>query len=179
MTAALFPDNTVLCNFAVVDRLDILRAVLNGAGRWTSAVAYEAEQSARVLPALRKIPSDGWMDEPIEINDPAEVQRVQRIRRIVFGGTEGQPLKHLGEAETCFLLLERPEFAGGWWISDDREALRYAQFQGITTRETMDLVAVAAVNGDVDIREGFDLMHRMVEEGRHLRLPESPSDLRR
>jgi len=35
----LFPDNTVLCNFAAVDRLDLLQAVLNGRGRWTPTVA--------------------------------------------------------------------------------------------------------------------------------------------
>jgi hypothetical protein len=169
----------VLCNFAVVDRLDLLRSALNESGRWTAAVAFEAQQSARVLPAMRKIADDGWMEEPIEISDPAEVQQVQRIRRIVLGGTDDQPLKHLGEAETCFLLRERPEFSGGWWISDDREALRYARFQGITTRETIDLVNIAVVNGDVDVREAFDLIHRMAEEGRHLRLPESRADLRR
>lgn len=42
MTDHLFPDNTVLCNFAAVNRLDLLKSVLSGRGRWTEAVAYEA-----------------------------------------------------------------------------------------------------------------------------------------
>ena len=36
---SLFPDNTVLCNFGTVGRLDLLRKVLDGCGRWTEAVA--------------------------------------------------------------------------------------------------------------------------------------------
>lgn len=148
MSAFLFPDNTVLCNFAAVDRLDLLQTVLDGRGRWTAAVAYEAEKSARFLPALAGVTTAGWLDDPIEITDEADVRRVNGVRRAVFGGTDDQPLKHLGEAETCFVIKEWRAFAGSWWISDDREALRYARFQGITTYETIDLMSTAVVNGD-------------------------------
>lgn len=178
MSSYLFPDNTVLCNFAAVERLDLLRSVLNGQGRWTAAVAYEAERSARVHPALSKVTAEGWMGDPIEVTDATEIRQINHLRRVVFGGTDDQPLKHLGEAETCYLLRERVEFAGAWWISDDREALRYAKFQGITTRETIDLMSTAVVNGDVAAREAFDLMHQMSEHDRYLRLPSSPADLR-
>ncbi|GAA2490405.1 hypothetical protein GCM10010406_28160 [Streptomyces thermolineatus] len=41
-----FPDNTVLCNFAAVDRLPLLEKVLDGRGRWTQAVAHEARRVA-------------------------------------------------------------------------------------------------------------------------------------
>jgi hypothetical protein len=33
MSECLFPDYTVLCNFAALDRLDLLEAVLGGRGR--------------------------------------------------------------------------------------------------------------------------------------------------
>ena len=121
MTAYLFPDNTVLCNFA----------------------------------------------------------SVQRIRRTVFGGTDDQPLKHLGEAETCFVIKEWNTFNGSWWISDDQEAVRYARFQGIPTRETVDLMSLAAVDGEITAQEGFDLLLKMIDQGRHLRLPISAADLLR
>ena len=58
MTEHLFPDNTVLCNFAAVNRLDLLRSVLGGRGRWTEAVAYEASRSAAKLPPLLTLPFD-------------------------------------------------------------------------------------------------------------------------
>jgi hypothetical protein len=179
MTEFLFPDNTVLCNFAAVHRLDLLRSILNGRGRWTEAVAYEASRSAKVLPALSGLATDFSLGEPIEINDESDIQQVERIRRVVFGGTETQPLKHLGEAQTCFIIVNWDEFAGSWWISDDREALRYARFQKITTRETIDLVSIAVINGDIEAHEGVELMWQMAERGRKLRLPDSDADLLR
>jgi len=178
MTDFLFPDNTVLCNFAAVDRLDLLKAVLNGRGRWTEAVAHEAGKSARVLPALRCLPGSGWLDEPIEIVEERDVLAIERIRRAVFGGAEDEPLRHLGEAQTCHLILNWPAFAGSWWISDDREALRYARRQGITTRETIDLMNISVVNGDIAAREAYDLMLAMADSGRYLKLPRSAEDLR-
>jgi predicted nucleic acid-binding protein len=175
----LFPDNTVLCNFAAVERLDLLRAVLNGRGRWTTAVAYEAEKSTRFLPTLTDIARGGWLDEPIEITAEAHITQVNGVRRAVFGGTDDEPLKHLGEAETCFVIKEWPAFAGSSWISDDREALKYARFQGITTSETIDLISTAVVNGDVAQNQAFDLMTQMADKGRSLRLPRSASELGR
>jgi hypothetical protein len=65
----------VLCNFASVDRLSLLEKVLDGRGRWTQAVAAEAEQSARFWPKLHQVPVDGWLGDPIEIDDPAETAR--------------------------------------------------------------------------------------------------------
>jgi hypothetical protein len=177
VTIYLFPDNTVLCNFACVGRLSLLRTVLNGRGRWTSAVAYEASRSARFIPALDSIAPDGWLAEPIEITSDGDIRRINQIRRAVFGGTDEEPLKHLGEAETCFLIRELTEFAESWWISDDQEAVRYARFQHITTRETIDLMTIAVVNGDIASKEAYDLMQEMADKGRGLRLPRLPRDL--
>jgi hypothetical protein len=179
MTEFLFPDNTVLCNFAATDRLDLLKAVLDGRGRWMEAIAYEASRSARVLPALRGLAGSGWLDEPIEIVDDTEVRAVERIRRAVFGGTEDKPLRHLGEAQTCYVILNWASFAGSWWISDDREAVRYARRQGITTRETIDLMNIAVANGDIAARDAYELMQTMADSGRCPRLPSSVADLRR
>lgn len=179
MSNFLFPDNTVLCNFAAVERLDLLKSILAGNGRWTEAVAYEASRSARVLPALDELINSGWLGDAIEIDAESDAQQINRIRRAVFGGTADQPLKHLGEAQTCFVIKNWGEFAGSWWISDDREALRYARMQGITTRETIDLVSIAVVNGDIGAKDAFGLMQQMASEGRALRLPRSAADLSR
>lgn len=176
MTEFFFPDNTVLCNFAAVERLDLLKSVLNGRGRWTEAVAYEAHQSARV-DGLGSLTALGWLDEPVELSDESDVRAIERIRRAVFGGTERRPLQHLGEAQTCYVISNWTEFAGSWWISDDQEALRYARFQQITTRETIDLMSIAVVNGDISADKGFALMKQMADRGRRFRLPRSTRDL--
>lgn len=179
MTEFLFPDNTVLCNFAAVNRLDLLRSVLDGHGRWTEAIAFEASRSAQVLPPLDELAANSWLGEPIEINDESEIQQIDAVRRAVFGGTDDEPLKHLGEAQTCFVILKWSKFDGSWWISDDREALRYARLQGIATRETIDLVSTAVVNGYISTQKGFGLMQQMADQGRRLRLPDSAAALRR
>ncbi|MCD5348940.1 hypothetical protein [Kineosporia mesophila] len=175
----MFPDNTVLCNFAAVSRLDVLEAVLHGRGRWTEAVADEAQRSSRVLPELALIPLRGWLDDPVELSGRREVATVERIRRAVFGGSSAQPLAHLGEAQTCYLIKHRAEFRGSWWISDDREAVRYARRQQIITYETIDLAATAVSKGVLTSDEAFALLHDTAAKGRHPRLPSSPHELLR
>jgi hypothetical protein len=177
MTQFLFPDNTVLCNFAAVERLDLLRSVLDSRGRWVEAVASEARRSAAKLPALGALPDEGWLDEPIEVTDPAEIRKVERIRRL-FGGTNAAPRKHLGEAQTIYIVLNWRQFRASWWLSDDRESLRYARRQGITSRETIDVMKIAVSAAGVTPRDGFDLMNQMADHDRYLRLPGSPDDLR-
>ncbi|MGH3788249.1 MAG: hypothetical protein ACRDRG_17265 [Pseudonocardiaceae bacterium] len=179
MTEFLFPDNTVLCNFAAVDRLDLLESVLNGRGRWTEAVAHEATKSAYYVPALKGLLANCWLGEVIEISSEPDMQKIERIRRAVFGGTDDQPLKHLGEAQTCYVITNWVALAGSWWISDDREALRYARAQGITTRDTADLVSIAVGNGDIDAQDGLILLRQMADLGRKLRVPDSVTALHR
>jgi hypothetical protein len=100
------------------------------------------------------------------------------MRRLVFGGTDDQPLKHLGEAQSCYVILNWAEFAGSWWITNDRDALRYAKRQEFPWR-TLDLMSIAVANGDIAARAAFELMTRMTDAGRHLRLPRSAAELAR
>ncbi|MFS8203094.1 hypothetical protein ACLVWQ_30945 [Streptomyces sp. CWNU-52B] len=180
MRICWFPDNTVLCNFAAVDRVPLLEKVLDGRGRWTEAVKHEAEQSARYLPRLRDVMSLGMLGEPIAITDVEEIAAVDRLRRAVFGGVATMPTKHLGEAETCVLIMGRPEFRDSVWITDDRSAGSYARRQGITTKETFDLMNAAVVDGLLVAADGHDLLGRMVAAGRHLhRVSGHPDDLLR
>lgn len=174
MAAAVFPDNTVLCNFAAVHRLDLLEAWLRGRGRWTEAVANEARRSSRALPDLTTLPSGGWLGEPIELDGDEVAARIEHIRRDVFGGTRDAPLQHLGEAQTCWLLKESAEWREAWWVSDDRDALDFARKQGITTRETLDIMSAIVADGDLTAQQGHLLMLEMVSADRQLRLPKTP-----
>lgn len=47
MPVPLFPDNTVLINFALINRMDLLNRLANGNGRWCATVAAECAESAR------------------------------------------------------------------------------------------------------------------------------------
>ncbi|HEY2299783.1 MAG TPA: hypothetical protein VGH43_18780 [Jatrophihabitans sp.] len=177
MTTCWFPDNTVLCNFAAVDRLPLLSAVLDGRGRWVEAVAAEAEASAAYYPELRKVAADGWMGEPIQIAELRDIELVESQRRAALGGRSDEPKKHLGEAQTCFVITEWAEFAGSWWITDDQDALDYAHFKGITSRETADLIGEAIACAFVTRADGYAILQRMVAAGRHLRVPAHASHL--
>ncbi|WP_371549859.1 hypothetical protein OG266_31760 [Streptomyces sp. NBC_00554] len=175
-----FPDNTVLCNFAAVDRLTLLEKVLDGRGRWTEAVAAEAEQSTRHWPKLSQVTADGWLGEPIEIDDPAETALVDRVRRVVFAGSPSRPLQHLGEAETLVVIEHRSGFASSVWITDDGEAGHYARRRGITVKDTVDIMREAVVDGLVMADDGHRLLLGMEQAGRHLRgVPHRADDLLR
>lgn len=173
-----FPDNTVLCNFAAVDRLSLLEKVLDGRGCWTEAVAAEAEQSTRHLPKLRQVTDDGWLGTPIEIDDPAETALVDRLRRVVFAGSPSRPLQHLGEAQTLVVIEQRAEFTNSVWITDDGEAGRYARRKGICVKDTVDIMREAVVDNLISTRKGHGLLVSMVAADRHLRgVPQRAGDL--
>lgn len=177
MADAIFPDNTVLCNFAAVHRLDLLEGHLRGRGRWVQAIAYEVERSSRYEPDLVGLAEAGWLGEPIAIDRPEDIQAVERIRRLTFGGSRSEPLRHLGESQTLWLLKHRSEFSGAWWISDDRDSLEASRVEGITTRETIDIMRGIVADGDLSAQQAYDLMLQIAAADRHLRLPRSPRDL--
>lgn len=177
MADAIFPDNTVLCNFAAVCRLDLLEDHLRGRGRWMEAIAFEASRSAAWYPDLAGLPAAGWLGEPIVIDRSEDLRVVDRMRRVVFGGSRGQPLQHLGESQTLWVLENRAEFVGAWWVSDDRDALDIARHKGITTRETIDIMRGIVADGDLTAKEAFDLLLAMSRLGRGPHLPPSPREL--
>ncbi|WP_341729326.1 hypothetical protein [Brooklawnia sp.] len=176
MSYAVFPDNTVLCNFAAVYRLDLLKDWLRGRGRWCEAVAYEAARSAAVLTQLATIAADGWLGEPIEVDEHQAVA-VDRIRRVVMGGDPTRPLQHLGEAQTCHVIQTVADFAGSWWVSDDRDALEYARHHGIRTYRTFEVMCMIVADGELQAARAFQLMRDMQAADRQLFVPDSPRDL--
>ncbi|MFE5158160.1 hypothetical protein ACFRNT_06410 [Streptomyces sp. NPDC056697] len=177
MSEFMFPDNTVLCNFAAVDSLELLRLTLDGRGRWTDAVANEAQNSADWIPALRDLEQQGWLGAAIRVTAVEDLDKIFDDRSAVFGGSSDRLFQHLGEAQTLYLIQHWDEFAGSWWISDDRESLRYARKKGIFTAETVDMVRQAVSAGHIAAQDGFDLMKQMWDERRRPRLPDSVTDL--
>ncbi|MEU6443100.1 hypothetical protein [Streptomyces sp. NPDC047046] len=179
MTSWWFPDNTVLCNFACTDALGLLKNILNGRGRWTEAVAYEANRSAQSTYAqLADVAAGGWLGEPLEIQD-SETDLVERVRRAAFGGSASAPLQHLGEAQTLHVIQLWPDFRGSFWLSDDRTACDHARRRGITTLETQDVMAHGCSAGDITHTDAYKLLRQMRDAGRRLSLPDDPSDLLR
>lgn len=176
MGYAVFPDNTVLCNFAAVSRLDLLRDWLRGRGRWCGAVAHEASQSSRVWPQLASISAEGWLGDPIEV-DEGQAFAIQRLRRLVMGGDPARPSQHLGEAETCHVIRTVAEFADSWWVSDDRDAVEFARHQGIRTYRTFDVMRMIVADGDLTADQALAFMRDMQVAGRGLFVPGTAREL--
>lgn len=175
MTTHLFPDNTVLCNYACIERIDLLESLLNGNGRWTQAVAFEARKSRKVWPDLGNLFDRNILGEAIEVHDAS---RVRQIRVARLGGDERKPLEHLGEAETVYLVQNSKQYEGSIWVTDDSDAYEFGKQQGIITWDTVTTLQLIVANGDISRDAAFDLLNKMQDLGRNFRrVPSSKHDL--
>lgn len=173
-----FPDNSLICNFAAVDELDLLRASIHGAGKIVEAVGYEIERSSRRVPNLAKMPVADWFGDPIKFVDEVDQREIESIRKYRFGGEEDKPLEHLGESQTLHLLRTRPEYAGSVWMSEDRGSLRVAKTMGIVARDSRAVIEELVANGELTAQRGFEVAVAMDRADRpFLRMPESARDL--
>lgn len=177
MPSLWFPDNTVLCNFAAVGQLRLLRDLLDGRGRWTEAVAREAAKSARWIPAMADIAADGWLGTPIEISAP-DAERIEAIRVAALGGSRDAPLRHLGEAQTCFYIKERAGITESVWITDDEAAYDYGKRIGLLTWDTTTVLAHIVSDGVLSAADALALLRKMQDADRNpRRIPAKPGDL--
>ncbi|MGW2216776.1 hypothetical protein ACWCSD_17460 [Nonomuraea sp. NPDC001684] len=177
MPPFFFPDTTVLSNFAYLGEVALLKQMLDGQGRWTEAVAFEIGNGVRCGQPLDSLASllgtDPWLGSPILITREADIVGVEALRRRAFAGPRlrGRYTEHLGEAQSCYVILNWPQFQGSAWISDDRKAVRFGRAEGITTYETIDVVRLAIQSGLIDTETARDHMRRLCQLGRPMREP--------
>jgi predicted nucleic acid-binding protein len=151
----MFPDNTVLINFAIINRMDLLARLANGNGRWCATVATECAESARRPELAALSGAAGIFGEPF-VPDAAEHQDV-RVLRDRLASPGNPPTKHLGEAETLAIIVRRQ--LSCFFVSDDRDAVRLAAQNGISVVSTWHLLKVAhrALWIDADTLWGYVL----------------------
>lgn len=140
MARLLFPDNTVLVNFALINRMDLLAKVTNGNGQWCATVASECERSAQEpgLGAMRS--ARDIFGDPLFPETGAERLDAQSLRReLAQPGDE--PHKHYGEAETLAIMSRRS--IDGFFVTDDGDAGRLARNNAIKVLSTWDLLRLA------------------------------------
>jgi predicted nucleic acid-binding protein len=146
VTVLVFPDNTVLINFAIINRMDLLSRLANGNGRWCATVATECAESAR-LPELAALGGAREIfGEPL-FPDAAEHQDV-RVLRDELAGPGDRPSKHLGEAETLAIIVHRRLRC--FFVTDDNDAARLASKKGVQVVDTWLLLRVAHRKGWLD-----------------------------
>lgn len=106
MNNTVFIDTCTLENFAVVDRLDLLKARFDGRAIWTATIKFEIERGLSSHPHLRRVLDAGWLGEPLEVD--GDLVTIDRVRRgLMDGKPPNKAMDHLGEAEVIYLLGTR------------------------------------------------------------------------
>jgi predicted nucleic acid-binding protein len=136
--AKLFlPDNTVLINFAIIQRIDLLAELINQRGTWCISVARECKNSATYYPNMA--------DAPAIFGTPLFPDRAERIDtenlRTSMAGPGDPATRHLGEAETVAIMNRRQ--IDGFFLTDDQDAKALAAHHGIPDVSTWDLLRLA------------------------------------
>jgi predicted nucleic acid-binding protein len=163
VTQLLFPDNTALINFALINRMDLLARLSNGNGRWCATVASECAQSATVvgLEALDNAPE--IFGEPLYPESPAERIDIQAFR-LELAQPGDQPWQHLGEAETLAIMTRRS--FKGFLVTDDQSAARLARRHDVAVVSTWDLLRVAVKHSFVDGATLWGYLQTLRSKGR-------------
>jgi len=173
----LFPDNSVVVCFARADELGVLEQYLRGKGRVVEAVSREISDSASFVPTLVDLDQQAWFGDPIVLERAADIRAVEGIRVAVFGGGKARPREHLGESQTLHLLRTDDVYRDSAWLTEDREAYRFAQRQHITTRDTFGILCEMVGYLDMSIDRAYEVAQRILDAGEPmLREPDSPRD---
>jgi predicted nucleic acid-binding protein len=159
----VFPDNTVLVNFAHLNRMDLLAKLVKDKGAWCASVAAECDQSAG-LPGLESMAdAHEIFGEPLRPETPSELVMTQAFRTRLARPGDGR-LRHLGEAETLAIITSRP--LRGIFVTDDRAVPVIASEQGISVVTTFDLLRVAYRTNMVDADTVWSYVQTLRQERR-------------
>lgn len=162
MTVLVFPDTTVVRNFALLHRMDLLGLLVGERGAWCGTVASECSDQAKneslsdmaLAPDIFGAP---WYPEA------AEQVEIRLLRDRLASPGEGRH-QHLGEAETVVLASRRA--AGSFFVTDDRSATRVAVEHGLTVVTTADLIRLAVRTGKVDADVAWGYVQTLVAQDR-------------
>jgi hypothetical protein len=152
--------------------MDLLESGLGERARCTQAVAAEISAMSGRYTNLRNLVSDGWLGEPIELNEVHDREGVRRTRS-ALGGTSGSATEHLGEAESIHAMQTRSELRGAVLLTDDRGATHLAKARSLQVWDTTRLLADIHVNGDIEYSEAILVLNEMLLAGRSARIPAS------
>jgi hypothetical protein len=158
----MFPDNTVLVNFAIINRMDLLGRLVRDNGRWCATAARECERSADVAGLAALDDAREIFGDPL-FPDQAELQDTVIIRDELAGPGDSR-YQHLGEAETLAIVTRRGLTC--FFATDDREAARLAAKKNIPTADTWRLLSLAYRQGWLDADTFWGYVQTIRVQGR-------------
>jgi len=169
-----FPDNTVLINFTLLDRHDLLEWFVRGSGQWTLSVSRECHRSSQ-QPGLSRLAD--WSDvfhEPL-IPEPRELVDARTIAEHMRKPGESEPSQHMGEAETIAIVVNRG--LSTVFLTDDHDAARRAAAEPlITVASTTKIIAFAEVKGRLEHAEARSYLAGLLNARRVLGNPPLVAD---
>jgi len=158
----VLPDNTVLVNFANINRMDLLKRLAKH-GAWCASVADECERSAR-LPGLKSMAyAYEIFGVPLSPESRSEHILTQAFRtRLARPGED--KYRHLGEAETLAIMSSRS--IDGIFATDDKSVPVIANELKIRVVTTFDLLRAAHRGGMVDADTLWSYLQTLRQGGR-------------
>jgi len=153
LSGALFlPDNTVLVNFATIERFDLLRLVAEGRSTWCYTVAQECAKSSSIEGLEQLTEAPGIFGEPLRLETPAEHLNTQVFRTQLTRPGDGRAA-NLGEAESLAIIAGRALPAT--FVTDDNGAIGFAVNNGIKHTTTWDLLKLFVRVNKLDRRTAW------------------------
>lgn len=142
----LFPDNTVLINFAIIGELPLLGGLLGSKGAWVAAVEAECEASARTGRYPAGLAGAASIITHTLYPTTAENIDARAIRNQIAKPGEPFP-KSYGEAQTMAIITKRG--LSSVFITDDGGVGDYVRGNTlpVTVISTTDVLALAVRTG--------------------------------
>jgi predicted nucleic acid-binding protein len=140
-------DNTVLSNFLLINRPDLLQIAFQHRCYITEAVSMELQQGVTV----GLLPPHDWSWLPIlKLDNTAQVLFTQLTARL-----------NAGEA-SCLAVAA----LGGYQVfTDDRDARKIAAQMEIPISGTLGVLVLLVDQGEIDLDEGDTILAKMVQHG--------------
>jgi predicted nucleic acid-binding protein len=142
-------DNTVLSNFAMVRRPDLVKqAFFEEVG--TTEYAWQELLDGV---ALGKVPDTSW--------DWLVLVSLTAVEQVHFQSLAA----HMGRGEASCLAVARER--GYRLATDDKDARRLSRQLGISLTGTVGILAILVKQAQVPLAEGDRLLHEMIAAGYH------------
>ena len=140
-------DNTVLSNFSIVERVDLVRLALGGEVATTQAVWDELQRGIR----LGRVPKQDWSWLPVLSLTEDETEIYRQLTRWL----------NAGEASCLAIAAKR----GCRILTDDRDARELAAAWRVPISGTLGLLLRLVDMGVLSLDEGDDLLAKMAAAG--------------
>ena len=161
-----FPDNTVLINFTLLDRQDLVEwFTAKGTRLWTTSVYYECDKSAEIKGQEAMVRWRRVFGKPLSPEKLDFIAISMIVDQMRLPG-ETAPRKHMGEAETIAIAENR--YPGSVFLTDDHDAARVADARHIQSVSTTKIIAFAEVKAEITHDQARGYLAELLNRGRVL-----------